>query len=178
MKVKSAMMKAPGNFTVSSNTGHTIRFEANKETFVPGVMVRACKKYGAVETKRFKDTVVDIPAPAAKVHSGIHAARREPDMEAIEEVTLAEVSTDKEEADATESDRYTQKENRVRGVIANLMAVADEKNFTDEGTPKVTAINKELQDFTISADTRNEIWGKMNQLGDVPSDWYAEEEDG
>lgn len=178
MKVKSAMMKAPGNFTVSSNTGHTIRFEAGKETFVPGVMVRACKQYGAVETKRFSDTVVDVPAPAAKVRSGIHAARREPDMEAVEEVTLAEVSTDKEEADATEGARYTQKENRIRSVINNLMAVADEAHFTGEGVPKVGAINKDLQDFTISADTRNAVWDKMIEHGDVPEDWYAEEEDG
>ena len=173
MKVKSAMMKAPGTFTVSSNTGHTIRFEAGKETFVPGVMVRACKQYGAVETKRFSDTAQDVPAPAAKVRSGIHVARKTADLEMVEEVTLADVSTNKNEPEPGEA-HYTPKENKVRVVINNLMAVADEDNFTDDGVPKAAAINKELQDFTVNAETRNEVWGKMKRHGDVPEDWYAD----
>jgi len=176
MRVKSAMMVAPGNFTVTSDSGHTIRFEANKPTFVPGIMVRLCRQYGCVEKQRFKDTEQEYPSYAANVTGGLHAVPNTPDMEAIEEVTVA--SLQEEQEAEPESERYTAKENRIRGVINSLVSTGDERAFTDEGVPKVGVINKGLQDFTISADTRNEVWAKMNRFGEIPDDWYAEDEDG
>lgn len=177
MKVKSAMMVAPGSFTVASDTGHTIRFEAGKPTFVPGVMVRACRQYGCVEKKRFSDTEHDVPGHAAKVSSSIHAAPQTADLEAVEEVTMASLHEDQDTGDA-EPERYTAKENRVRGVINSLVSTGDKRAFTDDGTPKVGVVNKGLQDFTIGAETRDEVWAKMRRFGEVPSDWYAEEADG
>ena len=175
MQVKSAMMKAPGSFAVTSNTGHVIRFEAGKEKFVPGVMVAACKKYGAVVTKYFSDTGVTLPGEV-KVTSEIQAVAHDPDMDSVEEVTLASLE-DNEEVHATESDRYTEKENRVRGIMNTLVMTKDERAFTSDGVPKLVAVNKMLQDFTISAETRNDVWAKMNRLGEVPSDWYANQLD-
>ena len=175
MQVKSAMMKAPGSFAVTSNTGHVIRFEAGKEKFVPGVMVAACKKYGAVVTKYFSDTGVTLPGEV-KVTSEIQAVAHDPDMDSVEEVTLASLE-DNEEVPATESDRYTEKENRVRGIMNTLVMTKDERAFTSDGVPKLVAVNKMLQDFTISAETRNDVWAKMNRLGEVPDDWYANQLD-
>lgn len=178
MKVKSAMMVAPGDFTVTSNTGHVIRFKAGEETFVPGIMVRACKQYGAVEKKRFTDTVQDVPAPATKVTSSIHLSPHRPDMEAVEEITRAELAEQKEAPSEDGDGHFTPSENKVRSVINNLVAAADEDSFTAAGVPKTHAINEQLQDFTISADTRNAVWDKMIDTGEVPEDWYAEESDG
>lgn len=176
MQVKSALMVAPGSFTVSSDTGHTIRFEAGKPTFVPGVMVRACKQYGCVEKKRFTDTTQDIPSYAAKVTSAIHAAPHAADMEAVEEVTMASLQEDQQAE--TEPERYTAKENRIRGVINSLVVSEDTEAFTNDGVPKIAAVNKGLQDFTISAETRDEVWAKMNRFGEIPDGWYADEADG
>ena len=174
MKTKSAMMKAPGNFTVSSNTGHTIRFIANVEKFVPGVMVAACKKYGAVVTKQFSDTTAVYTGGAEKVVTEIHAVSHDVDMEAVEEVTLASIEDQEAESD---TERYTEKEMRVRGVINTLVVTADARAFTTEGVPKLAAINKLLQDFTIDIETRDEVWGKLNRLGEIPSGWYSDDAD-
>lgn len=175
MKTKSAMMKAPGSFTVSSNTGHVIRFVANEEKFVPGIMVGACKKYGAVVTKYYSDTVVNYTGGSEKVVTDIHAVTHDVDMEAVEEETLASVQEDeKVEAD---TERFTEKENRIRGVINTLVVTADERAFTSEGIPKLAAVNKMLQDFTIDTKTRNDVWSKMNRLGEIPDGWYAESDD-
>lgn len=176
MQVKSAIMVAPGSFTVSSDSGHTIRFEAGKPTFVPGIMVRACKKYGCVEKKRFTDTVVDYPSYASNVNTAIHAATSAADMEAVEEVTMA--SLQEEQEAATEPERYTAKENRVRGVINALVVSEDSDAFTNDGVPKTAAVNKGLQDFTIGAETRDEVWAKMNRFGEIPEGWYTDEANG
>ena len=174
MKTKSAMMKAPGNFTVSSNTGHTIRFIANEPKFVPGVMVAACKKYGAVVTKQFSDTTAVYTGGAEKVVTEIHAVAHDVDMEAVEEVTLASIEEQEAESDA---ERYTEKEMRVRGVINTLVVTADARAFTAEGVPKLAAVNKMLQDFTIDIETRDGVWAKMNRLGEIPTGWYSDDAD-
>lgn len=170
MKTKSAMMKAPGSFTVSSNTGHTVRFIAGEEKFVPGIMVAACKKYGAVVTKQFSDTAATYTGGAEKVVTDIHAVPHDVDMEAVEEETLASLQED--QAAESDTERYTEKENRIRGVINTLVTTADERAFTSEGIPKLAAVNKMLQDFTIDAGTRNDVWAKMNRLGEIPQGWY------
>lgn len=174
MQVKSAMMKAPGSFTVSSNTGHTISFKAGEEKFVPGIMVNACKKYGAVVTKLFSDTLATYTGGAEKVNTEIHAVPHAVDMEAVEEVTLSSVQED-EQVGSTESERFTEKENRIRGVINTMVMTADERAFTSEGVPKTAVVNKMLQDFSIDAGTRDEVWAKMNRLGEIPKGWYADD---
>ena len=175
MKVKSAMMKAPGSFTVTGNAGHVIRFEAGVEKFVPGIMVNACMKYGAKVTKVFSDTAQTFTGGAEKVVTDIHAVPDTVDLEAVEEATLATLS-EAQEAE-TDSERYTEKENRIRGVINTLVTTADERAFTSEGVPKLQAVNKMLQDFTIDAETRNDVWAKMNRMGEIPKDWYVDDAD-
>lgn len=177
MKVKSAMMTAPGNFTVTSDAGHTIQFESGKPTFVPGILVRKCKKFGCKEVKRFTDTEVDIPAPAMNVSVSLHEVPHHPDMEAVEEVTTAELLNEVQKPEAYEQ-RFTPEQNRVRSVINDMRAQGtDNEDFTDEGVPKVQAINKRLDgEFSISADTRNEVWQKMKEGGEV--EVSEESEDG
>jgi len=174
MKVKSALMVAPGSFTVTSDAGHTIQFEAGKPTFVPGLLVRQCKKFGCKEVKRFSDTEVDIPATAANVSATLHELPHRADMEAVEEVTRAELQTD--QGPEAYEQRFTPEQNKVRTVINNMRAQGtDSDGFTDEGIPKVQAINKHLDgDFSISATTRNEVWEKMKEGGEVE---IAEEAD-
>src|SRR6056297_334286 len=94
MKAKSALMVAPGSFTVTSDAGHTIQFEAGKPTFVVGLLVRQCKKFGCKEVKRFSDTEIDVPATAANVSVTIHDLPHRADMEAVEEVTRADIQND------------------------------------------------------------------------------------
>jgi hypothetical protein len=167
MKVKSAMMVAPGNFTVTSDAGHTIQFEAGKPQFVPGILVRKCLKFGCKEVKRFKDTETDIPATAMNVNVSLHEVPYRPDMEAIEEVTTAELMDD--QGPEAYEQRFTPEQNKVRQVINNMRAQGtDGDEFTDDGIPKVGAINKRLDgDFSISAETRDEVWAKMKEGGEV-----------
>lgn len=171
-------MVAPGNFTVTSDAGHVIKFEAGKPKYVPGVMVRACRQYGCVEKKRFSDTEAEIPSYVAKVSTSIQAIPQSPDMEAVEEVTLTSLQEEQDAEGGEEAERYTAKENRVRTVINSLMVAGDKNAFTAEGIPKTQAVNKALDEFSIGAETRDEIWAKMNRFGEVPADWYPDEADG
>lgn len=173
MQLKSAMMVAPGSFTVTSNTGHTIRFESGVEKFVPGIMVGACKKFGAKVTKYFSDTNINYGMAAQMVNSSVHAVPHDPDMDSVEEVTMASVQ-EEVDASATEAERFTAKENRVRGVMNTLISTADDRAFTADGTPKLAVVNKMLDDFAVTAETRDEVWAKMNRLGEVPADWFAD----
>lgn len=167
MKVKSAMMTAPGNFTVTSDAGHTIQFEAGKPTFVPGILVRQCKKFGCKEVKRFTDTETDIPGPAMNVRTSLHEVPHRADMEAVEEVTRAEFQ-EEQKPEAYEQ-RFTPEQNKVRKAINDMRAQGtDSDDFTDDGVPKVQAINQRLDgDFSISAETRNTVWQKMKEGGEV-----------
>lgn len=167
MKVKSAMMTAPGNFTVTSDAGHTIQFEAGVPTFVPGMLVRHCLKFGCKETKRFTDTEMDVPASAANIATSIHEVPQRANMEAVEEVSRAEVQ-EPQGPEAYEQ-RFTSAQNKVRTVINNMRAQGtDSDEFTEKGVPKLGAINKRLDnDFTISVETRNEVWEKMVEGGEV-----------
>jgi len=165
MKVKAAIMKAPGSFTVSGSSGHTIQFLAGEERFVPPSMVAECEKYGARQVKRFRDLSADVPETnRATMQSTLIRHTEVGDITNVEEVDSSEYATETAKEDTKVSPGNVD----VRSAIAVIVAEKKDGTLTADGLPKMNVLNAVLsEDITVSV--RDEVVAAMREAGELPA---------
>ena len=169
--IKAAMMVSPVPLRVATTAGYVVEFEPDIETFVPALAVRECLKFGAKETKRFRNTGAALPAlgSVGAISSQIHSRLNNDGP--IEEVELTGHTTSGPQERPTRSETAKDEADvRVGNAILQMIEEADQDDWTGE-KPKVSALQKRVKEMSVTASLRDKAFAKLERSDELPENW-------
>jgi len=163
------------DITVATTAGYTIQFIAGEEQYVPPLAVPECLKVGARELKRYINVKATVPnTKHGNIKSHVNVIPQAEDV--IEEEVMPEKASinDTPSRPNTRNERvYPEAEQRVRRGILSMLKDSQAKEWTAAGIPNTAALQKRVEDMSVTGAMRDAVWRKMEEAEEIPED-YAE----